>query len=68
MIKKRSFRELINSTQIDEEKKDITAGIFIKEGNFEKGLEETINWYLNNRSFIKNISKKNYEKRLGLKL
>ena len=36
--------------------------------NFEKGLEETINWYLNNRNFIKNISKKNYDKRLGLKI
>ena len=35
--------------------------------DFEKGLTETINWYLNNKSFIKKISKKKYEKRLGLK-
>lgn len=36
--------------------------------NFDLGLKQTINWYLNNKKFIKNISKKNYEKRLGLKL
>ena len=35
---------------------------------FEDGLRETIRWYLNNRNFIKNISKRNYEKRLGLKV
>ena len=34
--------------------------------NFEKGLKETIIWYLKNRNFLNNISKKNYEKRLGL--
>ena len=36
--------------------------------NFEQGLKDTISWYLNNRSFLNKISKKNYEKRLGLKL
>jgi dTDP-glucose 4,6-dehydratase len=36
--------------------------------HFEKGLKETIIWYLNNKKFLKNISKKNYEKRLGLNL
>ena len=35
---------------------------------FEDGLSETIRWYLNNRNFIKSISKRNYEKRLGLKV
>ena len=35
---------------------------------FEKGLRETISWYLNNKKFLKNISKENYEKRLGLNL
>ena len=35
---------------------------------FDIGLKDTINWYLNNKKFIKNISKKNYEKRLGLKI
>ena len=36
--------------------------------NFEKGLEETIKWYLDNRKFLNQISKGNYEKRLGLKV
>ena len=35
--------------------------------NFEKGLKETIRWYLINKSFVKKILKKNYNKRLGLK-
>ena len=34
--------------------------------DFEKGLKKTITWYLNNKKFIENISKKKYEKRLGL--
>ena len=33
----------------------------------EKGLKETINWYYNNKSFLSQISKKSYEKRIGLK-
>ena len=33
---------------------------------FDAGLQQTISWYLNNKNFFKNISKKNYEKRLGL--
>ncbi len=36
--------------------------------NFEIGLKQTIQWYLNNKNFIKNISSGNYQKRLGLKL
>ena len=35
---------------------------------FEIGLKETINWYLKNKKFLKNISSKNYVKRLGLKV
>ena len=35
---------------------------------FEIGLENTIIWYLQNKKFLKNILKKNYEKRLGLKI
>jgi dTDP-glucose 4,6-dehydratase len=35
---------------------------------FEKGLRDTIIWYLNNKRFLKGISKKIYEKRLGLNL
>ena len=33
-----------------------------------KGLSLTINWYLKNRKFITSISKKLYDKRLGLKI
>ena len=36
--------------------------------NFEKGLKETIEWYLENIKFLKQISKKEYESRLGLKV
>ena len=36
--------------------------------SFDKGLRETIDWYLKNRKFLKKISKKNYEKRLGLNI
>jgi dTDP-glucose 4,6-dehydratase len=36
--------------------------------SFEKGLRDTVFWYLNNKKFFKNLSKKNYTKRLGLKL
>jgi dTDP-glucose 4,6-dehydratase len=36
--------------------------------NFENGLKETIKWYFDNRLFLKKIAKKNYEKRLGLKI
>ncbi len=35
---------------------------------FEKGLKETVIWYLKNKNFIKNIPRANYLKRLGLKL
>ena len=35
---------------------------------FDKGLRNTIIWYLKNKDFLKSISKKNYEKRLGLKI
>ena len=36
--------------------------------SFDKGLEQTIRWYLNNKKFLKNISKRNYQNRLGLNL
>jgi dTDP-glucose 4,6-dehydratase len=32
------------------------------------GLNETIKWYLNNKNFLKKISKKNYTKRMGLEI
>ena len=36
--------------------------------SFEKGIKDTLDWYNQNRKFLNKISKKNYEKRLGLKL
>ena len=33
-----------------------------------EGLINTIKWYLNNKKFLKSISKKNYDKRLGLNI
>ena len=35
---------------------------------FKEGLKETIIWYLNNRKFLKQISKQSYERRIGLKI
>ena len=36
--------------------------------SFETGLRKTINWYLENKFFLKKLSTKNYSKRLGLKI
>ena len=36
--------------------------------NFDKGLKQTVSWYLKNKKIINNISNTNYTKRLGLKL
>lgn len=33
--------------------------------DFEKGISKTINWYFNNRSYYKNLKKKDILKRLG---
>ena len=33
-----------------------------------QGLEKTFNWYLNNKNFFKQISKRNISKRFGLKI
>jgi len=35
---------------------------------FEHGLDLTINWYLNNKKWVKNLSKKEYQNRIGLKI
>ena len=56
------FRYALNNKKIF---KDLKWKSKIK---FEKGLEETIEWYLNNKSFLAKISKKQYELRLGLKI
>ena len=33
-----------------------------------QGLRRTFNWYLNNKNYFKQISKKNINKRFGLKI
>ena len=49
--------------------KKITSQIKWKPNiKFEKGLQETIQWYLINKTFLSQISKKKFEKRLGLKI
>ena len=35
--------------------------------NLNEGLKDTFKWYLNNIIFFKSVSKKLYDKRLGLK-
>ena len=35
--------------------------------NLDRGLNDTFNWYLNNKKFFLSISKKLYDKRLGLR-
>ncbi len=35
---------------------------------FETGLMQTVDWYFNNKKFLKDISNRSYQKRLGLKL
>ena len=56
------FRYALNS-------KKITSQIKWKPNiKFEKGLQETIQWYVINKTFLSQISKKKYEKRLGLKI
>tara|TARA_B100001540_G_scaffold302173_1_gene309407 strand:+ start:2532 stop:3554 length:1023 start_codon:yes stop_codon:yes gene_type:complete len=56
------FRYALNSRKIS---KNLGWKSKIK---LEKGLKETIDWYLNNIEFITSISKKLYQRRLGLKL
>ena len=36
--------------------------------DFDEGLIKTIKWYLENKPFLNQISKKKYEKRLGLSI
>ena len=36
--------------------------------SFNEGIKKTIDWYLNNRSFLKSIPRKKYSARLGLKI
>ena len=36
--------------------------------SYNDALKSTVEWYLNNKKFLKSISKKNYDKRLGLNI
>ena len=56
------FRYALNSKKIFKEFK------WKSKINFEEGLKKTILWYLENEYFLKGISKKMYEKRIGLKI
>ena len=54
------FRYALNNKKIRKELK------WKSKINFDQGLQQTIKWYLNNKDFLKNISKKDYQYRLGL--
>tara|TARA_A100001015_G_scaffold262851_1_gene309364 strand:+ start:2136 stop:3158 length:1023 start_codon:yes stop_codon:yes gene_type:complete len=54
------FRYALNIKKIQKELK------WKSKINFDKGLQQTIKWYLDNKNFLKKISKKDYQKRLGL--
>ena len=56
------FRYAINSKKISKYLK------WKPKIKFNDGLEQTLLWYMKNKKFLKNISKRSYEKRLGLKL
>jgi dTDP-glucose 4,6-dehydratase len=56
------FRYALNSNKISKHLK------WKPKIDFDNGLKETILWYLENKKFLKDISKNIYEKRLGLKL
>ena len=55
-------RYAINSNKIKKELKWKCKTTLIQ------GLEKTFNWYLNNKNFFKQISKRNISKRFGLKI
>ena len=56
------FRYALNSKKI---KRDLKWKSKIK---LEKGLTNTVKWYLDNKDFLKKISNKIYNRRLGLKI
>ena len=55
------FRYALNSKKIRKQLK------WKSKISLEKGLRHTFDWYFNNMSFFTNVSKKLYDKRLGLK-
>ena len=55
------FRYALNSRKIRKQLK------WKSKISLEKGLEHTFDWYFNNMRFFTSVSKKLYDKRLGLK-
>lgn len=39
---------------------------WVVKNKFNRGIKETINWYLNNEEWIRNIKNKDYKKRIGI--
>ena len=56
------FRYALNSRKINKKLK------WKPKISLNDGLNKTVNWYFNNKKFLKNISKSKYEKRFGLKI
>ena len=56
------FRYSLNSKKIQKELR------WKSKISLDKGLSDTVKWYLENREFLKKISKKLYNQRLGLRL
>ena len=56
------FRYALDSKKIKKELK------WSPQINLQRGLLDTVEWYQNNKVFLKKISKILYDKRLGLKL
>jgi len=56
------FRYALNSRKINKKLK------WKPKISLNDGLKKTVNWYFNNKKFLKNISKSKYEKRFGLKI
>ena len=54
------FRYALNNKKIQKELK------WKSKISFDQGLRQTIKWYLDNKNFLKDISKKDYQYRLGL--
>ena len=55
------FRYALNSNKIKKKLK------WKPQTSLSKGISNTVNWYINNKSFFSNISKKLFTKRLGMK-
>ena len=56
------FRYALNSRKINKKLK------WKPKISLNDGLKKTVNWYFNNKKFLRNISKSKYEKRIGLNI